>query len=90
MENKFSFYLQQENSLFKGKTLAICYKADQKEIEEYGLTSENILLFIKNKAIDNFIPKKSINYFSEIKKMFHKKDIFLRLLFLKIHVLLIA
>lgn len=79
MENKFSFYLQQENSLFKGKTLAICYKADQKEIEEYGLTSENILLFIKNKAIDNFIPKKSINYFSEIKKMFHKKDIFLRL-----------
>lgn len=79
MDNKFSFYLQQENGLFKGKTLAICYKADQDEIKEYGLTNENILIFIKNKAIDNFIPKKSINYFTEIKKMFHKKDIFLRL-----------
>lgn len=79
MNNKFSFYLQQENSLFNGKTLAVCYKADQSEIKKYGLTNENILLFIKSKELETILPKKSINYFTEIKKMFRKKDIFLRI-----------
>ena len=79
MNDKFSFYLQQDNSLFKGKVLTVCYKANSNEINEYGLTNENVLLLIKNKQIDKFQSKTNIDYFSEIKKLFHKKDIFLRI-----------
>lgn len=63
MNDKFSFYLQQDNSLFKGKVLTVCYKADSNEINEYGLTNENVLLLIKNKQIDNFQTKSNIDYF---------------------------
>ncbi len=76
MNDKFSFYLQQDNSLFKGKILTVCYKADSNEINEYGLTDENVLLLIKNKQINNFKSKSNIDYFLEIKKCFIKKIFF--------------
>lgn len=79
MYSKFSFYLEQENNLFGGRVLAVCYKADFDEIKEFGLTSENVLFLIKNKGLDNIHSKNNIDYFDEIKRMFHKKNIFLRI-----------
>ncbi len=79
MDEKLSFYLQRNNNLFSGNVLTICYKADKNEIKECGLTSENILIIIKNKHIDELVGKKEIDYISEIKRMFKDKEIFLRL-----------
>ncbi|MDO5557419.1 MAG: hypothetical protein Q4G05_04170 [Clostridia bacterium] len=77
MEDKFSFYLQQNNNLFKGSVLTICYKVDSKEMQEYGLTGENILILLKDEKLNDFAT--DIKYFDEIKNFFDKKDIFLRI-----------
>ena len=69
MDIRFSFYLQHNNILFNGNVLAICYKADSDEVKKYGLTGTKILIFIKNKKIDNNSNKKDINYFTELKKI---------------------
>ena len=45
--NNFSFYLQNNNTLFNSDVLTICYMADEEEVKKYGLTSPNIVLFIK-------------------------------------------
>ena len=79
MNNKYSFYLQRNNEMFKGSVISICYKADSNEIKKFGLTSENILILIKADEINNLLNKKGINYFTEIKKLFYKKKIFLRI-----------
>lgn len=79
MKEKFSFYLQKKNSLFNKCTLAICYKADADEIKQYGFTSENVVAFVVNDKLCELLEKKEINYFEEIKKVFHKKEIFMRI-----------
>ena len=78
-DNKFSFYLQSNNSLFNGNILTICYMADKKEISKYGLTSPNIVLFIKDDKISEIKSGSDCNYYSEIKKMFVDKKILLRI-----------
>ena len=78
MENKFSFYLQKNNRMFGGNILTICYKADKDEIERYGLTSENVVLFLKSKKIDDIIDKKDFDYMNNIEKILDK-DIILRI-----------
>ena len=72
MSNKFSFYLQKNNKMFDGSLLTICYKADKKEIEKYGLTSENIVLFLKSKKLDNIIDKQDYDYFKNCEKLLDK------------------
>lgn len=67
-DNKFSFYLQNNNNLFNGDVLTICYKADQEEVNKYGLTSTNIVLFIKNDKISKIKSGGDCNYYDEIKK----------------------
>ncbi len=79
MTEKFSFYLEHDNNLFSSIVLAICYKADSKEIKEYGLTGENILILVKSKKLESLLEHKTIDYFSELKNIFSKKDIFLRI-----------
>lgn len=79
MNNKFSFYLERDNKLFNGNTLAICYKADEDEIKEFGLTSPNIILFIKNEKLKKIIGNNDCNYLEEIRNIFQNEKIILRL-----------
>lgn len=79
MKERISFYLQKNNYMFGDCVLAVCYKATQSEIDEYGLTGENILLLIKNNQLKNFLDKKNINYYKELSKIFSNKNIFLRI-----------
>ena len=58
MKEKFAFYLQHNNHIFSSDILSICYKADENEIKEYGLTSENILILINNIEIEQLKGKK--------------------------------
>lgn len=76
--DKFSFYVQRNNNLFDGNVLTLCYKADEEEIVKYGLTSPNIVLFIKNNKMDKMFLEKDCDYFYEIKKAFNDKKILLR------------
>lgn len=78
-EKKYSFYLQKNNTLFKGSVLTVCYQASKEEVKKYALTSPNIVLFIKNDKIDEFRENVDCNYFEEIKKMFLNRKIILRL-----------
>ena len=77
--SKMSFYLQSNNNLFEGDVLTICYKADNDEIKKYGLTSANIVLFVKNSKISEIKNDSDRNYFDEIKKMFVDEKIVLRI-----------
>ncbi len=77
--DKISFYLQNNNNLFNADVLTVCYKADENEIKEYGLTSPNIVLFIKNDKISEIKAENDCNYYDEIKKMFSEKKIILRI-----------
>ena len=47
MNNKISWYFEQKNNLLGDNVLAICYKADEKEIRNNSLTSNNILILVK-------------------------------------------
>ena len=78
-DNKFSFYLQNNNNLFNGDVLTICYMADKEEVNKYGLTSPNVVLFIKNDKISEIKSGSDCDYYSEIKKMFADKKIVLRI-----------
>lgn len=79
MKERISFYLQKNNHIFGDCVLSICYNATQEEIKEYGLTSDNILILIKNRQFKNFLDKKSVNYYKEINKIFSNENIFLRI-----------
>lgn len=78
-DNKFSFYLQNNNILFNGDVLTVCYMADEEEVSKYGLTSPNIVLFIKNAKISEIKLCSDCDYYSEIKRMFADKKIMLRI-----------
>ena len=78
MKNNYSFYYEKNNVLFDSDAIAVCYKASKKEMEKYGLTSENIVILIKSKNITKNIDKKDCDFFDIIKNSF-KKEIFLRI-----------
>ena len=65
MSEKFSFYLEKENRMFGGRVLAVCYKASPEEMEKYNLTSENIVLFVKSKAIDEIKDGQKFDFFKK-------------------------
>ena len=79
MNEKMSFYLQQNNKLFNGNVLTVCYKADEDEVRKYGLTSDNVLILIKSNKINDWTNKKDIDYILELKKIFKNEEIFLRI-----------
>ncbi len=76
-EEKISFYLQKNNELFNGDVLTVCYSSDEDEMKKYGLTSPNILLFIRSNTM-NFT-KDDCDFYSEISKMFQNEKIILRI-----------
>jgi len=79
MNSKISFYLEKNNTLFKSDILVVCYKANQDEIEQYNLTSELIILFIKHKNIKHSVTKKDINYINLLGDAFKNESIPLRI-----------
>lgn len=76
MNDKYSFYYQENNKLFKGNVLVICYKSSAKEIKENSLTGENVVLFLKSSKIDNLEINGSVDYFKIIPKLFNKEIVF--------------
>ena len=79
VDSKISLYLQNNNNLFNSDVLVVCYNADEKEIKEYGLTSPNVVLFIKSDKISEIKTGCDCNYYDEIKKIFKDKKIILRI-----------
>ena len=77
--DNISFYLQKNNDLFNGDVLTICYTVDDAEMNDYGLTSPNVVLFIKSDKISEIKSGNDCDYYSEIKKMFTGKKIILRI-----------
>lgn len=78
-DGDFSFYLQRNNKLFNGDVLSICYTATIDEIKEYGLTSPNVVIFIKNSKFSEINFDKDYSYYDEIKNIFINKKIILRI-----------
>lgn len=78
MDKKFSFYLQKNNKLFKSNILVVCYNADDEEKKKYGLTSNNILLFLRSPLFEH-LDGKSVNYKSLIHDAFSKSETVIRI-----------
>ena len=76
MNDRYSFYYQENNKLFGGNVLVICYNATAEEMRNYGLTTDNIVLFIKSSLMnDNIKEESGINYEKLIPKLFGKEII---------------
>lgn len=76
MKSKYSFYYQENNVLFSGNVLVICYNASNDEIKKYSLTSDNIVLFLKTTTMDKMINEGNIDYLKLIPKLFSKDILF--------------
>ena len=76
MSNKYSFYYQENNKLFNGNVLVICYRASSEEIKEYSLTSDNIVMFMKSSIMDKLIKENNVNYLEIIPKLFGQEILF--------------
>ena len=79
MNEQFTFYLEKNNILFNGSVLAICYCASNEEMLNFGLTSNNILVFIKDKSLSEIPIKNNINYITYLQTKLINKKIFLRI-----------
>ena len=78
MNDRYSYYYQENNILFKNNVLVVCYKATLDEIEKYSLTSDNVIVFLKSTKMKDLIKEGNINYLKVIPKLFDK-EIFLRI-----------
>lgn len=76
MKDRYSFYYQENNKLFNDNILVICYNATEEEIDKYGLTSNNIIIFIKSKISNKLIKESDIDYFKVVPKLFEKDILF--------------
>lgn len=79
MNEKFSWYFEQKNNLLGDNTLAVCYKADEREVKQNGLTSNNVLILIKNKKFNRFYNSKNLDLGECLQNSFEGKDIFMRI-----------
>ena len=79
MKDNLAFYLQKNNNLFQGNVLVIGYNLDEKEMKEYGLTSNTLFAFIKCDLLQKENSNNKINYKEIVKKSFQGKNIFLRI-----------
>lgn len=78
MNNKISWYFEKRNSLLGDNVLAVCYNANDKEIENNHLTNANILILIKNKEFDKYIDAKNFNLRKCLEDSFENK-VFMRI-----------
>lgn len=79
MDERFAFYLEKNNFLFNGDILVCSYKTTEAEMKKYGLTSNNVVLFIKHNKIKELEKNNDCDYFKEVKKIFGNSKIVLRL-----------
>ncbi len=78
-KDKIVYYFQRKNDLFGDNTLSICYKANEQEIKVNHLTSEKVLVFIKNKEFAEYAKEeKNLDMYEMVEKTFKGKEIFLR------------
>lgn len=78
INNKLSWYFEKKNSILGDNVLAICYKADEKEINQSHLTTNNILILIKNKELSKYIDVKDFDLKRCLSDVF-KGKIFMRI-----------
>ena len=76
MNDKYSFYYQENNTLFKDNILVVCYTASAQEIKKYSLTSNNIVLFLKSSKMKEMVKDGTVNYPKIIPKLFNKEILF--------------
>lgn len=62
MNNKYTFYFQENNTLFNGSVLSVCYKADENEISCFGLTGGNVLIILKSSKLLVNPPHQSVDF----------------------------
>lgn len=79
MNEKISWYFEQKNTLLGDNILAICYKADEKEVKQNCLTNNNILILIKSNEFAKYINSKDFNLNECVYKSFKGKNIFMRI-----------
>lgn len=75
---RYSFYLQKNNSLFKGNCLVICYQATEDEIRQYNLTSNHIVLLIRSQFLDT-IELDECSYAELLNSLFKNEEILIRI-----------
>lgn len=79
MNEKMSWYFEQKNNLLGDNILAICYKADEKEVKQNSLTSNNVLILIKNNEFNKFCNANNLDIKECIQSCFKDNDIFIRI-----------
>lgn len=79
MNEKISWYFEQKNILLGDNTLAICYRADEKEVKHNNLTNNNILILIKNKEFNRYINCKNFDLNECLYNSFKGENIFMRI-----------
>lgn len=79
MNNKISWYFEQKNNLLGDNVLAICYKADEKEIRNNSLTSNNILILVKNEKLKKYLNCKNFDLKECLNSCFKNTKIFMRI-----------
>lgn len=79
MNEKISWYFEQKNNLLGDNILAICYKADEKEVKQNSLTTNNILILIKNNEFNRFCNSNNLDINECLQSCFKDKDIFMRI-----------
>lgn len=79
MNEKISWYFEQKNNLLGDNILAICYKADEKEVKKNSLTTNNILILIKNNEFNRFCNSNNLDINECLRSCFKDKDIFIRI-----------
>lgn len=79
MNEKISWYFEQKNNLIGENVLAICYKADEKEKKQNGLTNNNILILIKNNEFSKYINSKNFDLNECLYNSLKNKAIFMRI-----------
>lgn len=79
MNEKISWYFEQKNKLLGENVLAICYKADEKEVKQNSLTSNNVLILIKNNEFSKYVNSKSFDLNECLCNSFRNKAVFTRI-----------
>lgn len=73
INNKISWYFEKKNSWLGDNVLAICYNADSKEIKENYLTSNTILILVKNSEFSKYINVEDFNLIKCLEDSFKDK-----------------
>lgn len=79
MNEKVSWYFEQKNNILGDNILAVCYKADENQVKENNLTSNNILILIKNDNFNKYINSKNLNVSQCLYDVFKERNIFMRI-----------